>query len=212
MLSIDNVGKRYKYEWIFRKVSYNFEPGNAYAITGSNGSGKSTFLKLLSGIISPSEGSLFYTDLNLRKHEQTALNQHIAIVAPYMELINELTLNEFINFHCKVLGLDSKQKEQINSSLPFKKGVFNRKLSDFSSGMQQRVKLITAIKSSRDIILLDEPTMNLDTKGIDWYLEIINNCSSPIKIVCSNQKHEYGFCSNVLNIEDFHYSKKSIKN
>lgn len=205
MLSVDNIGKRYKYEWIFREISYNFEPGNAYAITGSNGSGKSTFLKLLSGIISPSEGSISYT--KEKKYDQTTLNQHISIVAPYMELINELTLSEFIDFHCKVLGLNPEQKELINTSLPFKKGVFTRKISDFSSGMQQRVKLITAIYSNRDIILLDEPTMNLDTKGIDWYREIINKCSSPLKIVCSNQEHEYGFCSEQINIEDYHFKR-----
>ena len=193
MLSIDNVGKRYRYEWIFRNLTYKFKSNNSYAITGSNGSGKSTLLKTLSGIISPSEGVISYTDASKKVIEQESLNSKIAIVAPYMELINELTLNEFINFHCKVLGLSTIQKETIKSYLPFKKGVFKRKLSDFSSGMQQRVKLITAIYSDRDIILLDEPTMNLDTKGIDWYLEIINKCSSPIKIVCSNQKHEYEF-------------------
>ncbi len=206
MLVVNNIGKRYRYEWIFKNLNYTFEKNKSYALIGSNGSGKSTLLKVLSGIESNSQGNILF-DFNNKKHKAEELHQFISFVAPYQELIEEMTLSEFLVFHIKMLQLDKSLIEEIKSVLPFKKGIYSRKISDFSSGMKQRVKIVSGLYAQRPILLLDEPTVNLDTEGVDWYRELIQVNKSEIKIIASNQSHEYDFCDDSINISDYHFSR-----
>lgn len=78
----------------------------------------------------------------------------------------------------------------------------------FSSGMKQRVKLALAFCADTPLLMLDEPTANLDTQGIDWYLQLIEKFAvNRLTLICSNQEHEYSFCQNRLNVLD--YKKKA---
>jgi len=80
----------------------------------------------------------------------------------------------------------------------------HKAIKNFSSGMKQRVKLALAFCSDTQILLLDEPTSNLDQQGVEWYLSLIEQCSSNrLVIVCSNQEQEYGFCDERINVEDY---------
>jgi ABC-type multidrug transport system ATPase subunit len=80
----------------------------------------------------------------------------------------------------------------------------SKPISQFSSGMKQRLKLGIALFSDVPVILLDEPTSNLDRKGIAWYLDLINNFQKDrILIVCSNEPREYEFCKQKVVLEDF---------
>ena len=109
-----DAGKRYNRDWIFRHFNYTFETGNSYAITGPNGSGKSTLLQALSGGMYINEGTIEYnmTDgrgseesskLKSAKGQQTTNNdsifKHVSICAPYLEVVEEMTVTEFLNFH-----------------------------------------------------------------------------------------------------------------
>ena len=95
-----NIGKRYRYEWIFRGVDFTFEAGKKYAILGPNGSGKSTLLKVLSGHLTPSKGKVdfLFEDEKLPIEE---VYRKISYAAPYIDLIEEFTLTEAIKFHQK---------------------------------------------------------------------------------------------------------------
>ena len=80
----------------------------------------------------------------------------------------------------------------------------NKPISQFSSGMKQRLKLGLALFSDVDLVLLDEPTSNLDKKGINWYLEMVEKfAQNQILIVCSNESREYEFCQQKLVLEDY---------
>src|ERR1044071_4227319 len=98
-LIAENLGKRFNREWIFRHFSFTLEPGKTFAITGPNGSGKSTLSQVLWGQVPPTAGVLKYYDDNGTVVEDVF--QHVAIAAPYMDLIEEFTLDETIRFHFK---------------------------------------------------------------------------------------------------------------
>lgn len=202
-ISLDKIGRRFNREWIFRNVSFEFESGNSYAILGANGAGKSTLLQIISGSLSSSEGRIRYTHLE-RVIEQEDIFSYLSLAAPYLELIEEFSLGELIEFHFRFKnyrqGID---KDSLIELLGFKNSEF-KAIRNFSSGMKQRVKLALAFCSDTDIILLDEPTSNLDKQGSEWYLNLVSEFSSDrLLIVCSNQEHEYQFCTSRLNVTDY---------
>ena len=200
-ISLNNVGKRFNREWIFRHITYEFTPGKKYAITGSNGSGKSTLLQVLSGSLSYNEGKVnFSREDKLVEEEHNYL--HIALAAPYLELIEEMTATEFLSFHKKFKALKLSEKE-ILLIIGLQKAA-NKQIRYFSSGMKQRLKLAQAFFTEAPILLLDEPTTNLDADGIALYHLLINNCTSnKLVIISSNDLQEYNFCEAVLSMGDF---------
>jgi ABC-type multidrug transport system ATPase subunit len=203
MITLQNIGRRFNRDWIFRGIDHTFNIGESYAILGPNGSGKSTLLQVLNGSLSPSAGSINYA-LDGKAIEADKIFEHLSLAAPYLELIEEFTLAEMIDFHFKfkpykpgmnnsavidVLGMDSSK---------------NKLIKYFSSGMKQRLKLALAFCADTPILMLDEPTSNLDAQGVEWYLSLVQNFAlNRLTIICSNQEHEYGFCSHRLNISAY---------
>lgn len=98
-ISLVELGKRFNYDWIFRHVNYQFERNSVYAITGSNGSGKSTFLQIVGGVLFHNEGSITYTNQEGNQIPDETIFQLVSFCAPYLELIEEMTGLEFLNFH-----------------------------------------------------------------------------------------------------------------
>ena len=99
-IKLINTGKRFNLEWIFRHFNYQFSSGNSYAITGSNGSGKSTLLQIIAGAVTHSEGSIIYNNSSPSEEiDPQKIYQQISIATPYLELIEEMTAFEFLNFH-----------------------------------------------------------------------------------------------------------------
>ena len=204
-IQLEGVGKRFRYEWIFRNLSTRFESGKTYALLGSNGSGKSTLMKILSGHLSPSAGKIIFEVKN-KKQDEDNIYKHISYAAPYIELIEELTLTEMIQFHIKFKPLSkSLTINDLIEILNFDKSR-NKEIRYFSSGMKQRLKLALAICSDSPILLLDEPTTNLDAQGVAWYQQLISRFTeggNRLIIVASNIAHDYNFCDTQLNIEDY---------
>ena len=204
---LENLGRRFNRDWIFRNINYTFSSPQTYAILGINGSGKSTLLQILNGSLSPSEGKLcFFYRHKIVEVEQ--VYQHVSLAAPYLELIEEFTLNEIIDFHFQFKTYQNGINRNKIIELLQMESSKNKLLRYFSSGMKQRVKLALAFCTDTPLLMLDEPTANLDTQGINWYLQLVEQFSANrLTIICSNQEHEYQFCQNRLHISD--YKKKS---
>ncbi len=196
-ISLHNTGKRYNREWIFRNVNYVFEPNKAYAITGPNGSGKSTLLQVVAGALQHNSGSLTYTSVAGKQIEEPYA--YIAFAAPYLDLIEEMTATEFLNFHEKFKPLTLSIMEilkQVNLE-----NAAQKQIRYFSSGMKQRLKLAQAFFTNAPVLLLDEPTSNLDLEGINLYKELIKDQQGKkLIIVSSNDVEEYRFCNEVIDI------------
>lgn len=202
-ISLSDAGKRFNRDWIFRHFSYTFQSGQSYAITGPNGSGKSTLLQVLSGSMMLNEGNCRW-QLSEKEITSEKIYDHISICAPYLEVVEEMTLKEFLEFHQKFKSLiPGISSEEIIKMTGLEKAV-NKQIRFYSSGMKQRVKLAQCIFSDTVIVLLDEPCTNLDAAGIDLYHSIVKvYCKNRLVIVSSNDEVEYGFCTNVININDY---------
>lgn len=202
-ITLSKIGRRFNREWIFRNIDYTFETGKSYAILGINGSGKSTLLQVISGALSQSEGVISY-ETNGKEVEIDQVFQYLALATPYLELIEEFTLTEVLDFHFEFKTRRDKLSNNDLITLLNMESSKNKQLKYFSSGMKQRVKLILAFCADTQILLLDEPTSNLDEQGISWYNSLVAKfTSNRLVIVCSNQNHEYEFCQYRLHISDY---------
>ncbi len=202
-IQLQNIGKRYRLEWIFRGLDATFQAGERWAILGPNGSGKSTLLKVLSGHLTPSKGSISFENQGVAIKEESVYKK-ISYAAPYIELIEEFTLEEALRFHAKLRPLlpgftPASLYELL--SLPRSR---QKEIRFFSSGMKQRLKLALAVCSDTPVLLLDEPATNLDVQGVEWYKNLISTYAAErLVIIASNDPHDAAFCGKHLNILDF---------
>ena len=186
-IELENIGKKYNDNWIFDGVNVVFDPGGVYPITGNNGSGKSTLLQVISGYVTPNEGTIIFNQNGLIPIENWY--KHLSIAAPYLDLFEEFTIDESIDLHIKLKAL-TQSKQNILNEIELTNHR-NKTLKQLSSGMRQRVKLALAIYSKTPIILLDEPCSNLDKRWANWYNEALSKTlESRIVLICSNSQSE----------------------
>ena len=201
-LKTENLGKRYNREWVFRNFNYSFEPG-VYAITGPNGSGKSTLLQVLWCQLPASVGTLRYT-----REQQTVLMEdvyrHLAIATPYLELIEEFTLEETLKFHFSFKKIrDGKSTSELMDLLEMTHAR-KKAVRQFSSGMKQRLKLGLAFFSDVPMIFLDEPTTNLDKEAVAWYWKnLMPLVAKSVIFIGSNLENEYPAQATRINLLDY---------
>ncbi|SDC62307.1 ABC transporter ATP-binding protein [Niabella drilacis] len=201
-IALNKAGKRFNRDWIFRNLSGRFESGNSYAIIGANGSGKSTFLQVIAGALHLNEGNCTWTAGNPVPSEK--IYRYVACCAPYLELIEEMTLLELLGFHQQfkpfMAGITPKKiVEELGMQ-----AAAHKRIQQFSSGMKQRAKLAQCIYSDTPIVLLDEPCTNLDRQGIDLYYTLIDQyCKDRLVLVGSNDEVEYKFCRQQLSMMDY---------
>ena len=198
-INLDNCGRRYNQDWVFRNFSYTFASGEKYALLGPNGSGKSTLLSVLLSHTSPSEGKVSYFES--KEISADLIYEYISFTAPYVELIEEFTLLEAIKFHFKFKSCHPLIEQSfIIDELGLSQSK-DKPLKYFSSGMKQRTKLALAFCTDTPMLLLDEPTANLDTQGIDWYHGLSERfLDDRLFIVASNEPREVVMCQKSVNI------------
>ena len=202
-IKLANVGKRFNREWIFRHLDFTFYTATPYAITGPNGSGKSTLLQIITGATIFNEGEIDYS-ADDKKILPENVFANISIAAPYLELVEEMTLTEFLQFHSTLKKwLPGFDTQKIISTINLEDAA-KKQIRYFSSGMRQRVKLAQAILSDVAVVLLDEPCTNLDEEGIRLYKKLVNDyCKNRLLIVSSNDMEEYDFCKEILEISNY---------
>jgi ABC-type multidrug transport system ATPase subunit len=204
-ISLQTIGKKFGSEWIFRNVSHEIKPGDRLVILGGNGSGKSTLLQIISGYVSANEGKIVFTDPAGKSIDTDHIHTLFSFASPYLQLIEDFTLEENID-HAKIF---KPFKKNISTSQFIEQVELDhakkKMLKQFSSGMKQRLKLGLAILADTPVLLLDEPSSNLDKNGIDWYKKMIGeHTHGRTVIVCSNNiDHEFYFCTTHLNVMDF---------
>jgi ABC-type multidrug transport system ATPase subunit len=200
-MCLNDAGKRFNRDWIFRHVDLELHAGRRYAITGHNGSGKSTLLQLIGGMITPSEGRR-----TLEKHgkilQEDIAYREVSLCAPYLELIEEMTGMESLTFHLGFKPLrDGHTSATILEAVGLQKAA-EKQVRYYSSGMKQRLKLAQAFYSDSHLLLLDEPCTNLDKTGIALYHTLLANCTEDrIVVISSNDETEYEGSDTILSMD-----------
>lgn len=173
-LLLQNVSKSFGATRVLRDFSLELNEGDRVAILGSNGSGKSTALKLMSGQNDPTSGTV-----ELRGILSERWARSVSLAAPYTELFEEFTPREHLMAQSRFQPLRTSVEEAlIGSDLP--SSAWDRPIKSFSSGMKQRMKLTTAVLAHTPVLLLDEPFSNLDAAGKTWAAELIEAHASAL--------------------------------
>lgn len=199
-LTVSGLSKRFNRRWLFRNI--NHQVSTSTALIGPNGSGKSTLLQLLSGYTLPSEGQIEWKKNGEIIPPEQQFN-YLAVSAPYLELIEEFTLMEHLSFHFQFKRIRNDHRLEELIALAYFQGEEDKLIGQFSSGMKQRLKLLLALYSDVPVVMLDEPTTNLDSKGVDWYLQQVAALKIGTIVVASNQEHEYRFCKETIDLREY---------
>jgi heme exporter protein A len=202
-LSLTGTGitKEFNRRTIFRDVSISLSHGDSLAITGRNGSGKSTLVKVVAGLLSATRGKIEYT-VDGKPLDIDNLRYHIGLVSPYLQLYDEFSGDENLELLSKIrsdVGIDSARIQEVLETV----GLWERRadyVRTYSSGMKQRLKYAFAVLHRPALLILDEPTSNLDHDGIAMVKTIVEEQKKHgVLIVATNDADEAGWCSS--NIE-----------
>lgn len=207
MLSLvaDNLGKRFGARVLFRRLSFTLEGGQALAVTGANGSGKSTLLRMLAGVLAPSQGAVRLC-VQAGEVPPEARPLHAGLVAPYLNVYDDFSARENLAFLARARRLpDATHRIEAALALVALEARADDRVRTFSSGMKQRVKYAAALLSEPPLLLLDEPTSNLDAAGLAMVERVIahQRAQGRLLVVATNNPEEAERLDCTLRIEDF---------
>ena len=195
MLKVRNLSKSFSNSSILKDVNFTLDQGKICAVVGSNGTGKTTFLKCLSGLMSYDEGVIDFGSQNghlflsdkLNIFGDLTIKQNLEVLSRYYNQdLNQASFKESL----KLLNINQYRE------LPLK---------FLSRGNLQRNKLCVAINLNWDYLLIDEPFSNLDYDGVKIFKDIFENFKSENKsiIFSTHQNDDNSFCDKVVNVEGF---------
>jgi heme exporter protein A len=197
------IAKLYNRRVILENVSFSLNEGTAFAITGKNGSGKSTLVKILCGVLSPTRGSVEFT-VEGKKIPYPDYYPHIGLVSPYLNMYEEFTAEENLSFIAKVRNLDGSWHER-GEMLLKEFGIYDHRKKEvryYSSGMKQRLKYCAALLHQPELLVLDEPSSNLDRFGIEAVRKFMGiQKQQGILIFATNDAEDLEFADRVYSID-----------
>jgi len=189
---------------IFKDINFSWSDKGIFGISGPNGSGKSTLVKIVAGLISPSQGKIIHKNSDGEIIPEK-LHNHIGFVSPYLVLYEEFSAWENLKIFAKIRGF-TLNKEIVMKYLT-KFLLENRKndlVKTYSSGMKQRLKFIFALMHSPEVLIFDEPTSNLDEEGKKSVYEIIEETSrNSIVVIASNEERDLSLCKEKILLENY---------
>ncbi len=186
---VHGLGKRFFRHWVFRNLEFSIQEGERVLLCGDNGSGKSTLMRILSGQLTPSEGTL-QLFVDGKEIDPELYYRHLSWSGPYMELYTDLTLKEAIELHASFRPMLAAPKEVLKL-LQLEDHV-NKLLKHFSSGMLHRVKVGLAILTKSRLLLLDEATTNMDAGNSQLVVDLMDRfLDGRMLIYASNKPEEF---------------------
>ncbi|MEJ5305822.1 MAG: ABC transporter ATP-binding protein [Ignavibacteria bacterium] len=203
-LRVKELKKTFNNRLVFNKLNFELDSGDKLVVTGRNGSGKSTLIKILAGVLTESGGKIEYL-INDKKIDRENFYQIVGLVSPYLVVYEEFTAFENLSLFSKIRGLKTSD-EEINEILN-RVGLFERRndlVRTYSSGMKQRIKYASAILHNPLVLLLDEPTSNLDIEGKNFVDELVSNFRKDgIVIVATNETQDFKYGEKIINLDEY---------
>ena len=190
VLTLENIGFSYGKVKVLENLSYTFEKGRIYCITGKSGAGKTTLLSVLSGLAEPDSGSICYEGQPIAKLDKYRFrSRYIGVVFQSFNLITKFTALENVVLSMDIAGVKGSGREKAARALELLRSVglsedeANRRVLLLSGGQQQRVAIARALSYDAQVILADEPTGNLDTETQNEIMAIFRELANNGKCV-----------------------------
>ncbi len=201
-LSVEGLAKRYGRRALFRGLDFELGPGDSLAVTGRNGAGKSTLLQIVAGVRAPTAGTVRLW-LRGEEVEPDVRPLRTGFVAPYLNLYDAFSARENLDFLARARRL-ADAEARITAVLD-RVGLGGRGddlVRTYSSGMKQRVRLAAALLAGPSLLLLDEPTSNLDAPGRAVVETAAHaHCEAGgILLVATNVDHEAALCAQSIEV------------
>ena len=191
-LRVSNIAKTYNGNEVLKECSYSFEQPGVYVLTGANGCGKSTFLRICSLLEAPDRGEIIYFDERGSLPQDIPLQRRITLVLPKIGLFNT-TVSKNVSYGLRVRGIRGKEaSERVKRVLEFV-GLSHKKDQNahtLSSGETQRVGIARALIVETDILFLDEPTASIDRKNTEIIETIIQQLKRDGKTIIVMTTHD----------------------
>lgn len=208
-LICENISKSFSGKSIFKNLSLKLSGKESLTVTGRNGTGKSTLIKVLANLIRNSKGSISVNENNISLPREKWFMK-TGLLSPYFNLYDELTGFENLDFFYRLKSNSGSTSKEITERLEYflhDVNLFEKRnelVKNYSSGMKQRLKLAFAVMNEPDILFMDEPRTNLDKYGIDILNKFaLSHRERGILIIATNDEDDKLLCEGILNIEDY---------
>jgi len=236
VIQVTNLGLRFSDRKLFDEVNMKFTPGNCYGVIGANGAGKSTFLKILSGDVEPTEGEVFMTPgerLAVLKQDHFEFDEYSVMDTVIMghkrlyDIMKEkdalymkedfseadgMRAAELEGEFAELDGWDAESNaEKLLNGLGVDSNLFQKKMADVHSGDKVKILLAQSLFGSPDNLLLDEPTNHLDFRAISWLEEFLINYDKTMIVVSHDRHFLNKVCTHMVDI-DFSKAKMFVGN
>ena len=188
ILTLNNICFSYGKTEVLKNLSFEFESGKTYCITGKSGAGKTTLLSVLSGLAKPTSGDILYSGNNIKKIDRYRFrSKYIGVIFQSYNLLTKFTAAENVVLSIEIAGVKKTKKKQkaleLLRSVGLDENEANRRILHLSGGQQQRVAIARALSSDPEIILADEPTGNLDGETQTEIMKIFKDLAAKGKCV-----------------------------
>jgi heme exporter protein A len=201
-ISARNISKSFNRRKIFSDISFKVSASGSVAITGKNGSGKSTLAKIIAGVLSSTSGELVY-ECDGKRIGDEGRKAHIGFVSPYLNLYDEFSAIENLFLLMRIRSSHNRAEDKLNQLLK-RFSLWERRddaIRAYSTGMKQRLKYVFALAQSPSVLILDEPTANLDIDGIKVVEEVVaEQKRSSILVVATNDSAEAAWCKEIIRL------------
>jgi heme exporter protein A len=201
-LAVNGLSKEFNRSRILKDISFSVSSPSSLSITGKNGAGKSTLSKILAGLLSSTRGSIVYS-VDGKHMGIEEFKHHIGFVSPYLNLYDEFTAMENLQVLSRIRATDQSKNKRMQELLA-RVGLWNRRddiVGTFSSGMKQRLKYAFALLHQPALLILDEPTSNLDGEGIEVVKQVIQEQKKEgLLIIATNDREEAMWCAQQIHV------------
>jgi len=226
MLQANNISLAFGQQPLFKEVNIKFRPGNCYGLIGANGSGKSTFLKILSGELEPNDGQVSKEPserIAILRQDHFAFDEFNVldtVIMGHQKLYEVLKEKDEIYLKEDFSDADGIRASELEelvddmngyeaetdaakllSGLGIKEDLHEKKMKELEGGEKVKVLLAQAIFGNPDILLLDEPTNHLDIESITWLEEFLYNFNNTVIVVSHDRHFLNKVCTHIADID-----------
>jgi ABC-2 type transport system ATP-binding protein len=187
-IQVSNLGKKYGQQWAVKGISFQAKPGEIIGFLGPNGAGKSSTLKMLVGLLNPTEGSAQIHGIESHT-DSIELKKILGYLAENNPVYLDMYVKEFLTFIGNMHGFSSERIEKRMQEVIELVGLTreqSKKIGELSKGYQQRIGIAQAIFHNPDVLILDEPTSGLDPNQMEEIRQLIHSLKAEKTILFSS--------------------------